>query len=259
MKRISFLLIIFALISCTSKKQTGSDEAAVSTQGKVYVVGMDANYPPFGWVDASQTVVGFDADVFSAIADKVNIKYKMMNTPWEGIFTQLANGDKDILISAMTITEERKQTMDFSEPYFEAKQLIAVPTKSEIQKLADLKSGKYKIGTQTGTTGNDVIEKMLGKDFKNLRRFESTPLALKELENGGVDCVVADNGVVVHYVKNNPMGFRIITDDSFPKENYGMAVKKGNTQLLEKLNEGLAQIKKDGTYNKIYLKYFGVN
>lgn len=260
MKRISLFIAIITLISCTSKKQTGTNDSAnVQSQDKVYVVGMDANYPPFGWVDSNQTVVGFDADVFSAIADKMHIKFKMMNTPWEGIFTQLANGDKDILISAMTITEERKQSMDFSEPYFEAKQLIAVQTKSMIQSLADLKSGKYKVGTQTGTTGNDVIEKMLGKDNKNIRRFESTPLALKELENGGVDCVVADNGVVVHYVKNNPLRFRMITDESFPKENYGMAVKKGNSELLEKLNEGLSLIKKDGTYNKIYLKYFGVN
>ncbi|MGH8848106.1 MAG: transporter substrate-binding domain-containing protein, partial [Polaromonas sp.] len=125
-----------------------------------------------------------------------------------------------------------------------------------IAKFTDLK--KLKVGVQNGTTGDEVVAKLQGKASANIKRFESTPLALKELEAGGVDAVVADNGVVVHYVNNNvDAKFKTISDASFAAEQYGLAVKKGNAELLEKLNKGLAAIKTDGTYNQIYAKYFG--
>ncbi len=100
---------------------------------------------------------------------------------------------------------------------------------------------KAKVGVQTGTTGDEAVTKLLGKTSTAIKRFESTPLALKELEAGGVDAVVADNGVVIHYVANNPGGkFKMVSDKEFAPEQYGFAVKKGNTELLGKLNEGIA-------------------
>jgi polar amino acid transport system substrate-binding protein len=103
-----------------------------------------------------------------------------------------------------------------------------------------------------------VVSKLQGKTSPNVKRFESTPLALKELEAGGVEAVVADNGVIVNYVANNPGSqFKIVSDKSFTPEQYGIAFKKGNTELLEKFNKGLAEIQADGTYATIYKKYFG--
>ena len=111
---------------------------------------------------------------------------------------------------------------------------------------------------QTGTTGDEAVGKLLGKTSTNIKRFESTPLALKELESGGVDAVVADNGVVIHYVANNPGGkFKTVSDKEFVPEQYGIALKKGNTELQTKLNKGLAEIKADGSYDAIYTSYFG--
>ncbi|MGE5865727.1 MAG: transporter substrate-binding domain-containing protein, partial [Rhizobacter sp.] len=177
--------------------------------------------------------------------------------PWEGIFNTLTQGDRDLVVSAVTITEERKQTMDFSAPYFDAYQLIAVKNDSKVAKFADLK--KLKVGVQNGTTGDEVVTKLQGKSSPNVKRFESTPLALKELEAGGVEAVVADNGVIVNYVANNAgSNFKTVTDNSFAPEQYGIAFKKGNTELLEKFNKGLAEIKADGTYDAIYKRYFGV-
>ena len=200
--------------------------------------------------------MGFDIDVAKAVAAKAGIEVKFINTPWEGIFNALGQGDRDMIASAVTITEERKQTMDFSDPYFDAQQLIAVKDGSKVTKFADLK--KLKVGVQTGTTGDEAITKLQGKTSTNIKRFESTPLALKELEAGGVDAVVADNGVVIHHVANNPGGkFKTITDKEFAPEQYGIAVKKGNTELQAKLNKGLADIKADGSYDQIYAKYFG--
>lgn len=223
---------------------------------KVYVVGTDAAYAPFESQNEKGEIVGFDIDVVKAIATKGGFEVKFVNTPWEGIFNALNQGDRDLIVSAVTITDERKQTMDFSNPYFDAAQLIAVKATSKVTKFDDLK--KLKVGVQTGTTGEEAIAKLQGKTSANIKRFESTPLALKELEAGGVDAVVADNGVVIHYVNNNGGAkFKTVADATFVPEQYGLPVKKGNTELLEKINKGLADIKADGTYDKIYTQYFG--
>ena len=230
--------------------------AAAPPPAKVFVVGTDAAYAPFESQNEKGEIVGMTIDMLSAVASKAGVEIKFVNTPWEGIFNSLQQGDRDILASSITITDERKQTMDFTNPYFDAYQLIAVKASSKVAKFDDLK--KLKVGVQTGTTGDEVVTKQQGKNSTNIKRVESTPLALKELEAGGVDAVVADNGVVINYVTNNPGAkFKTVSDKAFAPEQYGFAVKKGNAELLEKLNKGLADIKADGSYDKIYAKYFG--
>ena len=239
-----------------SAPATGPAVSAPAPAPRVYVVGTDAAYAPFELQNEKGEIVGFDIDVVKAIAQKAGFEVKFLNTPWEGIFNSVAQGDRDLLVSSITITPERQQTLDFSAPYFDAQQLIAVKIDSKIAKFADLK--KLKVGVQNGTTGDEVVAKLQGKDSPNIKRFESTPLALKELESGGVDAVVADNGVVINYVNNNPDSkFKTVNDSSFAPEHYGIAVKKGNAELLEKINKGLAEIQTDGTYKQIYAKYFG--
>jgi len=249
------------LLAACGKKEappapSAAPVAAAPAPAKVYVVGTDAAYAPFESQNEKGEIVGFDIDVLKAVAANAGIEVKFVNTPWEGIFNALGQGDRDMIVSAVTITDERKQTMDFSDPYFDAQQLIAIKENSKITKFADLK--KLKVGVQTGTTGDEAVTKLLGKASTNIKRFESTPLALKELESGGVDAVVADNGVVIHYVANNPGGkFKTVSDKDFVPEQYGIALKKGNSELQAKLNKGLAGIKADGSYDKIYAQYFG--
>ncbi|CAG1018539.1 Putative ABC transporter arginine-binding protein 2 [Burkholderiaceae bacterium] len=242
--------------TATTAAPAASAAEPAPAPAKVYVVGTDAAYAPFESQNEKAEIVGFDIDVVKAVAAKAGIEVKFVNTPWEGIFNTLQQGDRDFLVSAITITDERKQSMDFTDPYFDAHQLIAVKQNSKVAKFDDLK--KLKVGVQTGTTGDEVVTKLQGKNSTNIKRFESTPLALKELEAGGVDAVVADNGVVINYVTNNPAAkFKSVTDKAFQPEQYGIAVKKGNTELLGKLNKALADIKADGTYDQIYTKYFG--
>src|SRR5206468_12235101 len=125
---------------------------------------------------------------------------------------------------------------------FDANQLIAVKADSKVARFDDLKA--LKVGVQTGTTGDEAVAKLQGKNSANIKRFESTPLALKELEAGGVDAVVADNGVVINYVANNTASrFRTVNDPAFMPEQYGIAVRKGNADLLAKVNQGLAAIR----------------
>jgi polar amino acid transport system substrate-binding protein len=253
-------LVAGLVLAACSKQEpatpAASAPAAPAPAAKIYVVGTDAAYAPFESQNEKGEIVGFDIEVVQAAAQQAGMEVKFLNTPWEGIFNSLGQGDRDLLVSSITITDERKQTMDFSTPYFDAQQLIAVKKDSKIASFNDLKN--LKVGVQNGTTGDEVITKLQGKDSANVKRFESTPLALKELEGGGVDAVVADNGVVVHYVNNNANAqFKTISDASFKAEQYGIAVKKGNADLLEKINKGLAAIKTDGSYDRIYAKYFG--
>jgi len=253
------LLVGLALAGCGKQEPAApaaSSAPPPAAAPRVLVVGTDAAYTPFESQNEKGEVVGFDIDVVKAIAQKAGIEVKFVNTPWEGIFNTLELGDRDLLVSAITITPERRQTMDFSQPYFEARQLIAVKSDSTVAKFDDIK--KLKVGVQNGTTGDEVVGKLLGKSSTDIKRFESTPLALKELEAGGVQAVVADNGVVAHYLANNPGGgFKTVSDAGFSTEQYGIAVKKGNAELLAKIDKGLADIKADGTYAKIYASHFG--
>lgn len=238
------------------KAEPARADAPAPAPARVYTVGTDAAYAPFESQNEKGEIVGFSVDLMRALAAKAGFEVKFVNTPWEGIFNTLAQGDRDLLISSITITDERRQTMDFSDPYFDAHQLIAVPEKSKVAKFDDLKT--LKVGVQTGTTGDEVVSKLLGKNNTNVKRFESTPLALKELESSGVDAVVADNGVVINYVANNANAkFRTVSDPAFAPEQYGIAVKKGNAELLGRINQALAGIRADGTYQKIYAQYFG--
>ncbi len=254
------LLAALAIAGC-GKQEAATPAASASAPpppaaGRVLVVGTDAAYTPFESQNDKGDIVGFDIDVVKAVAQKAGLEVKFVNTPWEGIFNSLDQGDRDLLVSAITITDERRQTMDFSQPYFDAKQLIAVKSDSPVARFEDIKN--LKVGVQNGTTGDEVVGKLLGKSSTAIKRFESTPLALKELEAGGVQAVVADNGVVVHYLANNAAGgFKTVSDASFPVEKYGIAVKKGNAELLARINQGLEAIRTDGTYARIYASHFG--
>lgn len=244
--------------STNSASAPGSAANAASSAAgsKEYVVGFDASYAPFEYEENGQ-VVGFSADILTAIAENQGLKFRFVNTPWEGIFATLGTGDRDIISSSVTITPERAATMDFSESYFEATQMIVVPaTDTTTQSFADLKN--LVVSVQSGTTGDLVMQKLQGEQSTTIKRFDVMPLALKELLNGGAQASVGDNGVVQNFVNNNPDAkFRTLIDSSFEKEHYGFAVKKDRgDDLLAKLNAGLAAIRADGTYDRIYAKWF---
>lgn len=247
MKSIHSLLAALIACACVVAPTTAS--------ARSYKAGAEATFAPFESLNQKHEVVGFDADIIAAIGKKAGLDIKMVNTPWEGLFMSLNNGDIDIAASAITITPERQKSMDFSQPYFEAQQLIIVPESSKVASMVDLK-GK-KIGVQTGTTGDVVAQTTFGKTSPNVRRYESIVLALQELRDGGLQAVIGDNAVIKHYLKNNPGAkFKLVDDKEFKKEYYGIAVRKGNKQLLEQVNKGLEAIKADGTYQTIYNKYF---
>lgn len=236
-------LILFAL---------GSAQA----QNKELVVGSSATYRPFAYENPNKEIVGYDVDIIKAVAQKAGVLIKIVNTPWTGIFAALNNGDVDLIISGVTINDKRKQSYDFTAPYFEARQLIAVPKDSSVKTLKDL-AGK-KIGVVNGSTGDDIASRQFGKTNSDIRRFESTPVVISELVNNGLDAAIGDNGVISFRAQDHKQ-LKTVNDPSFPKEFFGIVVKQGNKALLDKLNAGLAAVKADGSYAKIYKKWFNAD
>jgi len=227
--------------------------ASALAQNRELVVGSSATYRPFAYENPNKEIVGYDVDIIKAVANKAGLQIKVINTPWTGIFAALNNGDVDLVISGVTINDKRKQSYDFTLPYFEARQLIAVHKDSSAKGLKDL-AGK-KIAVVTGSTGDDTASREFGKTNPDIRRFESTPVVISELANGGVDAAIGDNGVIAFRAQEHKQ-LKTVNDPSFPKEYFGIVVKQGNKALLDKLNAGLAAIKADGSYAQIYKKWF---
>jgi polar amino acid transport system substrate-binding protein len=212
--------------------------------------------PPFEGLNDRGDIVGFDIEVVQAVARKSGIDVKFVNTPWQGLFDALGRGDRDMLVSAITITTERRKTMDFSDPYFDARQLIAVGERGQVARFADLRN--LKVGVQVGSNGDEAVTRLLSSGGGEIKRFELARMALKELDAGSVDAVVTDNGVVLNYMTLNPgSGLRTVSDREFVLQGYGIALRKGNAELLTKINQGLAGIRTDGSYDALYVKYFG--
>lgn len=245
--------------ACGSGSQQSSGSAAGgSSEEKVYVVGTDAAYPPFQVLEADGKITGHDIDVMNAIAEAGGFKIEWRNTGWDPLFDGLDKGTVDIGISSITITEKRKEKYDFSDSYFVANQLILVPEDSPVTKLEDLK-GK-KIGVQAATTGEEVVKKAFGDTYEGLKGYDDMPSSVDDFFNGRVDAVVGDNGVIAFYAKKNPgKTFKLIEDASFEKEYYGVMVKKGNTEIMTKINDGIKKIKENGKLQEIYNQYFGNN
>lgn len=244
--------------ACGGKTETaaGSASAPAAASGKVYRVAMNAEFAPFESMNEKNEVQGFDVDLMNAMAEVGHFKVEYKHQPWESLFAALKNGDVDMLASAVTINDERKQTMAFTDPYFEITQVILVPKGKEIKSADDLKNAT-KVGVVTGNTGDFAASKILGNNSPKIARFENLPLLIKDLESGGLDAVVSDSAVVGNYIKNNSdKGFSMVAVPDFEVENYGIAVRKGDTATLNMLNEALKQVRANGEYDKIHDTYF---
>jgi polar amino acid transport system substrate-binding protein len=206
------------------------------------------------FVDASsKKIVGFDIDLMAEIAKAGGFTYTFKNTAWDGIFAGLSSGKYDAVMSSVTITEERKKEMDFSKPYINAGQILVVPNATKgVKVLADLK-GKT-VGAQIGTTGSFEVEKVEGL---KLKAYDEIGLAFEDLMNGRIDGVVADTPVAADFALQNESykGKLKIVGDSFTDEYYGIAVKKGNTKVLEAINRGIDKVVGSAAYSKVEDKW----
>ncbi len=223
-----------------------------------YTVGTGATYRPFEFQQPDKEIVGFDIDLMKEIAKAQGFKVKFINTLWGVIFESVKNGDRDIIMSGITITPQRQESVDFSYPYFAAHQLILTQKNLKVNGIADLKD--MNVAVVANSAGDIACSKAFGKASRNIKRFDNTPLALEELSAGGVDAAIGDVGVFAYYALQNPQKeFNMARDPSFEDQYFGIAVRKGNTKVLNDINEGLRKVIASGAYAKVYAKWFGEN
>ena len=240
----------------TASARASASSAAPAADGKEYKVAMNAQFPPFESMNSSGQIEGFDVDVMNAIAKEEGFKVTYHQQAWDGIFASLKAGDNDILISGITITDDRKKEMLFSEPYYKITQVVLVPQGKKIVSVEDLKK-MDKVGVTIGTTGDLAAQKILGATSEKIIRLENLPLMLKEVETGAVDAVISDSAVVADYVKKKgDKGFTMVEVPDFTVEYYGIAVRQDDKALMDKINSGLKKIQASGEYDKISDKYF---
>lgn len=247
------LALALVVAACGAKD---NDNGGESASDKVYTIATDATYPPMENMDKDK-IVGFDIDFLAAVMEEAGLKYELKNIGWDALLASLeAGAEFDGAISAMTITDERKQSFDFSLPYFESTNMILVKEDSPIRSALDLK-GK-KVAVQGGTTAETLMTGIMGEGNADLKRFESNALALMELEGNGVDAVVADVAVVQDYVKKHPDAkFKGVLDrTNFVSEFYGIALPKGS-ELKAKLDPAIKKVLESDKYKDIYGEWIG--
>ncbi|WP_296253251.1 ABC transporter substrate-binding protein [Pseudomonas sp. UBA4194] len=221
-------------------------------------MGVEAAYPPFNNKDASGQVVGFDVDIGKALCAKMEVECEVVTSDWDGIIPALQSQKFDFLVSSMSITPERSQVVDFTNPYYSNKlQFIArkdadFPTEGD--KLKDTLQGKA-IGAQRATLSGTWLEDKYGMDV-NLKLYDTSENAFLDLSSGRLDAILADKYASYDWLKSDAgKDFEFKGDAVEQSDKIGIAVRKGDA-LKDKLNKALAEIIADGTYKKINDKYF---
>jgi polar amino acid transport system substrate-binding protein len=235
--------------SSTSAESTGGSTEAESGGGEPLKVGSDIPYPPFEQGKAGE-YTGFDIELIEAIGEKIGRPVEVSDTSFETIFRDVSQGKFDAAISAATITEEREQAVDFSNPYYLSEQAVLVKEGSTIKSLEELE-GKT-VGVQQGTTGQELAKEKSGAS--EIRPFPEGPDAVSALKSGTVEAVIIDAPVAQDAVEKS--GGVEIAENVPTEEEYGIAVAQGETELLEEINKGLEEVKEDGTYKTIFEKWF---
>ena len=253
---IALALVAAVFAGCNSGSQTDK-ETNVKNDEKTFVVGLDDSFPPMGFRDKSNEIVGFDVDLAKEVAKRLNMEPKFQVINWDTKEMELDNDKIDCIWNGLTITDERKKQMDFTNPYLENDQVIVVKKDSSIKKIADLQ-GKS-VGCQKGSSAYDALmADAISKQIKDGKpvEFDENVSCFQDLDSGRIEAMVVDSVVARYYITENKMNFEILSESLSP-EQYGVAVKKGNTELRDKIQKTFDEMVKDGTAGKISEKWFG--
>ncbi|MBU3874451.1 basic amino acid ABC transporter substrate-binding protein [Faecalicatena sp. AGMB00832] len=252
-KFLSLLLVtacVFSMAACGSKK----DDAGKSDSGdkkETLVMATNAEFPPYEFYEGDK-VVGIDADIAAAVAEEMGMELKIEDMAFDSIIAAVTSGKADIGAAGMTVTEDRLENVDFTDTYAKATQVIIVKNDSAIAGPDDL-TGK-KIGVQLGTTGDIYADDI---EDAEVERYNKGFEAVQALQQGKIDAVVIDGEPAKEFVKEAE-DLKIL-DEAFTEEEYAIAVKKGNDELKDKINEALASLKDSGKLDEIVAKYISAD
>lgn len=255
MKKNAVRLLLSLLAICAMVFMVAGCGGDKKADQKVLRVGTNADFAPFEFQDVNgKNYEGFDMDLIRAVGKEMGYEVKIQNINFDGLIPSLETGNIDVIISGMTINDERKKKVAFSAPYYKSGLTIVVRNNTTgIQKFADLK-GK-KVAVQIGTTSAAEVRKIDGVIVKDMPSSAETFL---ELRAGGVDAVVNDRPVNEYYLAQNKQKDMKELEDLLTSEDYGIAVLKKNTALLKEIDQALTNLNKNGEYQKIYKKWFSV-
>jgi polar amino acid transport system substrate-binding protein len=255
------LVVIFVLLGSFISSAIGADVElakkstleAILQKGELRV-GFEAAYMPFEMTDKKGNFVGFDIDVAKEMAKAMGVKFVPVNTAWDGIIPALITGKFDIIISGMTVTQERNLKINFADPYIIVGQTMLVNNKhTGVTSYKDLNDPKYTITSKLGTTGEQAIKRLLPK--ATYKSFETEPEAALEVVNGKADAFVYDLPYCASFYAQQGAGKLIFLSEPFTFEPLAWAINKGDPDFLNWLNNFLRQIKNDGRYEKFFDKW----
>ncbi|MBS4198722.1 basic amino acid ABC transporter substrate-binding protein [Bacillus sp. FJAT-49732] len=261
--KISFKKSLFALAAssalllaaCGTSQNDSNKNGSNDNQKKVLHVGTEATFPPFELVDKGE-LTGFDVELLKALGEEAGYGIDIKNTGWDSMLAGLDSKDLDIGMSGITIKKDRLDSYDFSIPYYESEGfLILFKDNVDIKNAEDLKN--LKVGVQNGTTGAEAAESVVGKNAKNISKYESSGLMFQALLSGSVDAAVTDKPVAEEYIKQNPdSNIQSVEDkERFKPEYYGIAFQKGSP-YKEDFDKALITLFDNGKYTEIYKKWF---
>lgn len=251
------------LAACKGGSSSGSkddteaaSDAAAAESGKI-IFGTNAEFPPFEFVTTSGVIGqydGIDMAIANQIAGDNGMTAEINNMEFDSLLVALENGQIDAVIAGMTVTPERAESVDFSTPYYTATQVMIVPEDSDIASAADMKGREIRV--IQGYTGETAVQK-LGSDY-SYQSFKKGSEAILELVNGKCDVVVIDSATAQKYISDNE-GLKIVEDnETFGEEQYAIAIRKGNTELLDKINASIEKMLEDGSISEFAAKYADV-
>lgn len=261
MKYSTLIVLGSAFLLAACKKETTASETQKQPETDnrpTYTVMTELNTLPFIIRDKNQNdgITGFEYDLLTAIAEQQGFKLKFEVHPWQGLFPNLDNGKADILAGAVTYTDQRATFMDFSNPHFEYRYTMLVRSGLETKPNFNALRG-MKIALQTGSVSESLIPMFGNADNSNIVYTDTIWLATKAVLSGEADAAVGSSAPLSYYAKNYASSkVHLINDQSLPAQRYVFAVKKGNTELRDKLNAGLQAVKANGTYDQLYRKYW---
>ena len=220
-----------------------------------FIVGLDDSFPPMGYRDENDEIVGFDIDLAKAVAQELGIEVQFQPVVWDNIALEIANRNVDVIWNGCTITEERKQSFDFSEPYMLNEQVVVVLQDSPYQTLADL-AGK-EAGIQDGSSANIALDNNpeFRDSLSNVVGFADNDKALLDLAAGRLDCVIVDVTVFGHYIEKSPDTYRSL-DETLGSEEFGIAFHQDDDAFRAKMQEALDALVANGTAKEISMKWF---
>ncbi len=256
MKAIKLLSVCCLALGLLLPLTATADVLDEIQQRGVLRVGLEPGYMPFELTNQRGEIIGFDVDIARRMANAMGVKLELVSTAWDGIIPALLTDKFDIIMSGMTLTQERNLSVNFANPYIVVGQTILIRKEiaDEVKSYRDLNDAKYKVASKLGTTGEQAVKRMIPR--AEYISFETEQEAVLDMLNGKVHAVVYDLPLLSITNAQRNDGNLVFLDEPFTHEPLAWAIRKGNHDFLNWLNNFLNQIKSDGTYEQIYNKWF---